>query len=64
MPIITVLLFEGRTTDQKRKMVEAVTDAVVKSLAPSVTPDAVKITILEIPRTNYAVSGVLSSDKT
>ena len=64
MPIIAVLLFEGRTADQKRKLVETVTDAVVKSLAPSVTRDAVKIAILEIPKTNYAVSGVLSSDKT
>ena len=57
-------MFEGRTIDKKRKLVETVTDAVVESLAPSVTRDAVKIAILEIPKTNYAVSGVLSSDKT
>jgi len=31
MPIIEVHMFEGRTVDQKRKLVAEMTDAVVKS---------------------------------
>ena len=61
MPSIQILLFEGRTVDQKRKLVESVTNSVVDSLG--IQRDAVKITIIEIPKTNYAKAGVLSSDK-
>jgi len=32
MPVIHVHMFEGRTLDQKRKLVAAMTEAVVKSL--------------------------------
>jgi 4-oxalocrotonate tautomerase len=61
MPIIHVNMFEGRTVDQKRKMVVAMTDAVVKSL--DVKPDAVRIIIHDLPRHNIAVAGVLASEK-
>jgi 4-oxalocrotonate tautomerase len=61
MPIIHVNMYEGRTIDQKRKLVTAVTDAVVKSL--EVKPDAVRIILHEIPKHNLAVAGVLASDR-
>jgi 4-oxalocrotonate tautomerase len=61
MPIIHVNMFEGRTIDQKRKMVVGMTDAVVKSL--DVKPDAVRIIIHDLPRHNIAVAGVLASEK-
>ena len=60
MPIIDVKLLEGKTVDQKRKLVAAVTDAVVGSLG--VKPDSVRITLSEMARENYAVAGVLASD--
>jgi 4-oxalocrotonate tautomerase len=61
MPIIHVNMFEGRTIDQKRKMVVAMTDAVVKSL--DVKPDTVRIIIHDLPRHNIAVAGVLASEQ-
>ena len=61
MPIIQVNLLEGRTTDQKRKLVANVTEAVVKSL--DVKPDAVRIILQEMARDDYAIGGVLAMDK-
>ncbi len=60
MPIIHVLMFEGRTLDQKRTLVANMTDAVVKSL--NVKPDVVRITLQEISRQDHAIAGVLVSD--
>ncbi len=61
MPIIHVNMYEGRTIDQKRKLVVAMTEAVVKSL--DVKPDAVRIILHDIPKQNLSVAGVLTSDK-
>jgi 4-oxalocrotonate tautomerase len=61
MPVIHVHMFEGRTLDQKRKLVAAMTEAVVKSLDSK--PETVQILIHENPKTNVAAAGVLHSDK-
>ena len=61
MPIIQVNLLEGRTVDQKRKLVANLTEAVVKSL--DVKPDAVRIILREMARHDYAIAGVLALDK-
>ena len=61
MPIIQVNMFEGRTVEQKRKLVTSITDAVVKSL--DVKPEAVQIILHDLPRHNIASAGVLASDK-
>jgi 4-oxalocrotonate tautomerase len=61
MPIIDVSLFEGRTIEQKRRLVKAMTDAVVESLA--VKPDDVRITLREMSKDNHAISGVLVADQ-
>lgn len=60
MPIIDLKLIEGRTLDEKRKLVAAVTDAVVESLG--VKPESVRISLHEMPKGNYSVAGVLASD--
>ena len=60
MPIIQVNLFEGRTTEEKRKLVESMTDAVVKSLG--VSPERVRITLNEMAKDNHAVGGILAID--
>jgi 4-oxalocrotonate tautomerase len=52
VPIINVLMFEGRTIDQKRKLVEKMTDAVVTSL--DVKPEDVRILLQEMARHDYA----------
>ncbi len=61
MPIIHVNMFEGRTLDQKRKLVTSMTEAVVKSL--DVKPEAVHIILHDLPKQNIATAGVLASDR-
>lgn len=55
MPIVEVTLIEGRSFEKKKKMVEAVTDAIVTSLgAPR---ESVRIIIREIPPWHFAAAG-------
>jgi 4-oxalocrotonate tautomerase len=54
-------MFEGKTIDQKRKLVVAMTEAVVKSL--DTKPESVRILIHDLPRYNLAVAGVLASER-
>ncbi|MDZ5711172.1 MULTISPECIES: 2-hydroxymuconate tautomerase [Jeotgalibacillus] len=61
MPIVTVKMIEGRSDDQKRALVEKVTDAVVETTGA--TPDKVSIIIEEMKKTDYGVGGVRVSDQ-
>ncbi len=61
MPIIHVHMFEGKTLEQKRKLVTAMTEAVVKSL--DTKPESVRILLHHMPKSDLAVAGVLTSDK-
>ncbi len=61
MPMIDVKLLEGRSVDQKRKLVAGITDVVVQSLG--VAPETVRITLIEMARDNFAVAGILEMDK-
>ncbi len=61
MPTIRVEMFEGRTPDQKRALVAALTDACVRTLGSS--PDSVQVLLFDIARQNWAAGGSLWSDK-
>ncbi|MFS2018898.1 4-oxalocrotonate tautomerase [Massilia sp. CT11-108] len=61
MPTINVQLFEGRTPEQKRAFVKAVTEATARTLECS--PDAVDILIHEVKREHWATGGKLWSDE-
>ncbi|MFZ6641037.1 4-oxalocrotonate tautomerase [Undibacterium sp. TC4M20W] len=61
MPTINVQMFEGRTLEQKRAFVKAVTEASAQTLGCSL--DAVDIIIQEIKREDWASGGILWSDK-
>ncbi len=61
MPIIQVHLIEGRSVDQKRKLVSEMTKAVVKSL--DVPPDAVRIILQDMSKEDYAIAGKLKLDE-
>lgn len=61
MPTINVQMFEGRTLEQKRAFVKAVTEASSQTLGCSI--DAVDIIIQEIKREDWASGGTLWSDK-
>lgn len=55
MPIVEITLLEGRGPDQKVRLMEKVTDAIVDSIdAPR---EAVRIILREIPAEHFAVAG-------
>jgi 4-oxalocrotonate tautomerase len=54
-------MYEGKTIDQKRKLAVAMTEAVVKSL--DTKPESVRIILHDIPKHNFAVAGVLASER-
>ncbi|MCQ6274572.1 4-oxalocrotonate tautomerase [Bacillus sp. V3B] len=61
MPYVTVKMLEGRTEDQKRALVEKVTDAVVETTGAS--KEAVTVFIEEMQKNHYAVAGKRLSDQ-
>ena len=62
MPTFNVQMFEGRTVEQKRKFVEAVTRVTCETL--DCAPESVDIIITDIRRENWATAGKLWSEKT
>ena len=61
MPVINVKLVEGRTVEQKRAMVKAVTRAVSESLG--VAESAIWISIEDMKPENFAQGGELLLDR-
>ncbi|SLL33348.1 4-oxalocrotonate tautomerase [Mycobacteroides abscessus subsp. abscessus] len=61
MPYVTVKMLEGRTEDQKRDLVEKVTEAVVETTGAS--KEKVVVFIEEMPKNHYAVAGKRLSDQ-
>jgi 4-oxalocrotonate tautomerase len=60
MPTYHVQMMEGRTVEQKKKLVEAITQASVEILG--VTPASVDIIITDIKPENWATGGKLWSE--
>ncbi|MDR6384311.1 4-oxalocrotonate tautomerase [Paraburkholderia caribensis] len=60
MPTLHIELFEGRTVEQKRQFVEAITKATCESL--NVEPGSVDIVLVDVKRENWATGGKLWSD--
>lgn len=61
MPYVTIVLKEGRTADQKREIVKAVTDAIVRTA--NTKPEQVHIILQDEPAVNLGHGGVLLADK-
>ena len=61
MPIVSIKLVTGRSIEQKRQLVKAVTDAIVSTI--DVKPEWVSVLIEELDRENWATGGELHSDK-
>jgi 4-oxalocrotonate tautomerase len=61
MPIITVEMFEGRTLEQKREFVAAVTREACRTL--DCEPSAVDIIIHDVKRQNWASAGKLWAEE-
>ncbi|WP_199434808.1 2-hydroxymuconate tautomerase family protein [Qaidamihabitans albus] len=61
MPRIIVQAVEGRTLEQKRHLVRAVTEGVVEAF--DVAPETITIVIEEIRRDHIAKAGILAADR-
>lgn len=61
MPVVVVEMWEGRTLDQRRALVRAITEAMVVHAGAS--PEHLHVIIHEVPRENWARAGVLGSDR-
>ena len=60
MPFVVVEMWEGRTVEQKRKLVRAITDAMIEHAACK--PDHLHVVIHETSKGNWGRSGVLGID--
>ena len=60
MPVVTVEMWEGRTIEQKKQLVEDITSSFEKIGTPK---EAVQIIIKDIPKHNWATGGKLASEE-
>jgi 4-oxalocrotonate tautomerase len=61
MPTYHVEMIEGRTLEQKKKLVEEITRVSVEVLGGS--PESVDVLITDVPAHNWATGGQLWSEK-
>jgi len=61
MPVIQVTLLKGRTIEQKRKLAQRMTDAIVEEAGAK--RESVTVTFVEVSREDYASGGLLMADK-
>ena len=60
MPTYHIEMLEGRTVEQKKKLVEAITRVTVEVLGS--VPESVDILITDVKRENWATGGKLWSE--
>jgi 4-oxalocrotonate tautomerase len=60
MPNITIQWYAGRTTEQKRELTRAITDAVVK--IGKTTADQVHVVFQDVEKSDWGWNGKLASD--
>jgi 4-oxalocrotonate tautomerase len=61
MPLIEIHMLEGRTDEQKRAVLDAVTEAVRESLGAPL--NTIRVWIQEFSPKEYMVAGQLHSDR-
>lgn len=58
MPIAQLYLIEGRSEEQKRAVIEKVTQALVEAIgAPK---ESVRVLIHDVPRENWGIAGTIA----
>ncbi len=60
MPVVIVEMWDGRTIDQKKQLVEGITAAFQKIGVPA---DALNIILRDVPKHNWGTGGKLASEK-
>lgn len=61
MPLVNVHMAEGRSPDQKRALMDAITDAMHEHIGA--TRESVRVWIDEFPATDFMAGGELLADK-
>ena len=61
MPVIDVSMLSGRTTEQKRALCDALTEATCKALG--VEPSSVTVILKDIPHDSWMHSGTMMSER-
>lgn len=60
MPFARIYLLEGRTEEQKRAVIERVTQALTEAVgAPK---ENVRVWIHDVPKTNWGIAGTTAKD--
>ena len=60
MPVVTVEMWEGRTIEQKKRLVEGITSSFIQI---GTSPEAVQVIIKDNPKHNWAIGGKLASEE-
>ena len=60
MPFAQIYMLEGRTEEQKKAVIEKVTQALVEAVDAPV--NSVRVLIQEVPKTNWGIAGVSAKD--
>jgi 4-oxalocrotonate tautomerase len=60
MPIIDILLLEGRDTDTKKRLLREVTEAVQRVLGSR--PESIRAYVREVPPEQFSVGGVTKDE--
>ena len=60
MPFAQIYMLEGRTEDQKRAVIEKVTQALHEAVGAPV--ETIRVCINDIPKTNWGIAGVSVAD--
>jgi 4-oxalocrotonate tautomerase len=58
MPVVTVEMWEGRTSEQKERLIKGITKAFEEI---GVKPELLHIIIHDVPKTNWGMRGEQSS---
>ncbi|SFE89626.1 2-hydroxymuconate tautomerase [Alteribacillus iranensis] len=61
MPIAHIHILEGRTTEQKKKLIEEVTGAIHSSIGAD--KSKIKILLHEIPEDDWATGGITKREE-
>jgi|TARA_X000001036_G_C20032619_1_gene543377 4-oxalocrotonate tautomerase len=61
MPLIQVQMFTGRTPQQKRDLVRALTDAFVETAGS--TPESIDVILTDVEPSDWAQGGTLFAEK-
>lgn len=61
MPVVTIHMWPGRTVEQKRRLIKAVTAAMVEHA--NAKPDGLHVIIQEVPPDSWGRAGILAIDR-